>query len=116
MTPICTVPSRYSALTHSYSHTHAHPHPHTPHTQYKDELTPDDAAALEAYLGKLAESEKNDLVGVMKSYITQQLVEETTAAGASFAGTLGYNEIDDNYLFDLTVSWKGGGGERRGGG
>jgi len=31
----------------------------------------------------------------------EQLVEETTAASASFAGTLGYWELGDNYLFDL---------------
>ena len=45
----------------------------THHSLSKDALAPDDAAALHAYLGKLNESEKNDLVGVMKSYITQQV-------------------------------------------
>ena len=57
--------------------------------KYKDDLAPEDVAALNAYFGKLAENEKTDLVGVMKGYITSQLVEETTAAGASFAATLG---------------------------
>ena len=48
--------------------------------KYKQELSPDDAAALNAYLGKLAENEKNDLVGVMKSYVTLRTTRSPSAA------------------------------------
>ena len=43
------------------------------------------------------------MLTVLKSYITAQLVEETTAAAASLAGTLGWMEDGDSYLSDY--SW-----------
>merc|ERR1712070_1104223 len=72
-------------------------------SKYKEELAVDDAAALKNYVGKLQETQRTTLVTVLKSYITAQLVEETTATTASLAGTLGWMEDGDNYLSDY--SW-----------